>query len=669
MKRAARWTLLCVVGLVLLLLPACAPAATSEVLKPTSSGAPLPTPAAEATQAAPQTEAPQPAATAAPSIVPTPIFEKRIVELEWPSEMRLGDSDVLRLSLIPSVDGYTARAEFDEHPISTQEVPVRRPPGYTLSGVAHLDGIGFSISPSGDQTRLVPPGEPATWRWTIAPRASGQQRLAVSLLLRWQPDPGISGPVRESLAFDRGLDVQVRALLGFTRPQTFAFGLIGMLFGGGTSLFAFIWKRPRPALRRLTPNPALTLEKAPNMTLTGEETRLFQALFARYNRLVLESEFLSGYSGARTFLARPVLPDGRSDAATIVKIGPRSSVQREFENYETFVKDRLPPITARIQHAPVSAGGERAALQYTCIAEPGRLPVSLRQALLKNPDPDLIRKLFDTFGPHWWMQRQPYTFRVGLEYDCLLPPHLVVKPISTVDRTAELLDRSTVPTHLPLPGATVRLGSFAANELRADGTSWTLTADPIPGQPPLRVRWLANHAPAAGAAGIVTARRMDLLREYIAAFDPAGLTDPLERLEGWLQESLTATRSTIHGDLNLENVLVGPGNLVWMIDFAQTREGHPLFDFSHLASELVAHVLALQAGSAEAYLARLQTVGWPLLDVVEEVAQRCLFDPARPREYRLSLVLACLGALKYANLTPLARSCLYLTAAFSAQSL
>ncbi len=81
-------------------------------------------------------------------------------------------------------------------------------------------------------------------------------------------------------------------------------------------------------------------------------------------------------------------PNGRSDAYTIVKIGPRPDIQREYRNYETYVRDSLPPLTARIQRPPVTVrGSQRAALQYTFIAEPGRLPVSLRLALRENPMP------------------------------------------------------------------------------------------------------------------------------------------------------------------------------------------------------------------------------------------------------------------------------------------
>jgi hypothetical protein len=81
---------------------------------------------------------------------------------------------------------------------------------------------------------------------------------------------------------------------------------------------------------------------------------------------------------------------------------------------------------------------------------------------------------------------------------------------------------------------------------------------------------------------------------------------------------------------------------------------------------LVAHVLAPRCGSARAFLEQL-SAGDELLNAVEEIAGRCLFDPARPGEFHLALGLACLGALKFANLSPLSKHCLYLTAAFQAQ--
>lgn len=605
------------------------------------------------------TQAPRPTQASA---TPAPSIEKRVIELEWPARLRLGESDILRLALVPSEDGYTARAEFPEHPLATQDIQLKRPSGYTLYGIARLHGVGFEFAPTGDQRRMIPPAESVSWRWSISARQAGQQRLSVELSLRWEPDPGSPGPVGESLAFGRSLDVDVVSFMGLTQFQAVGLGLFSLLLGAGLGVILLLERRPSPVskLHTAPPNRNLRLEHTSQIHLTDEECQLVQALFGRYNRLILENEFLSGYSGARTFLARPLYKDGRADAATIVKIGSRSDVMREFHNYEAYVKDRLPPVTARIQRAPVTTRRSHlAALQYTFIAEPGRLPHSLRQTLLEQADPAPLSRLFETFGPNWWLQRQPYSFRLEQEYDRLLPPHWMLKPVLE-GKAHQTIGENPLASFQK--GEIVRLGDFARRELRASSDSWSLHSQPAAGEIPLRVRWLSPRPPRPGMLAAVTASRMDLLHDWTKDLDRFGLPDPLDRLDSWLDTTLQGARSTIHGDLNLENILVGPGDLVWLIDFSQTREGHTQLDFAHLSAEIAAHVLAPKAGSAQAFLEHIRE-GDGLLKTIQEMSQRCLFDPAQDRERQVALAVSCLGALKYTNLTPLSKHCLYLLAA------
>ena len=652
-----------------LLLAGCAPAATAAP-RPSKTVAAQPQPTSPPPTAAP---AALPTATPLgtsipPQVTPTAFIEGRLVEMEWPGRLRLGDSDVVRLALVPIKDGYQVEAEFPEHQIETQTVPIERPEGYQLYAYAVLDGVAFQISPPGEQEHLLPPGQTTTWRWTVQPRQSGQHGLSISLWLRWQPDPGQPGPERQALAFSRAILVQVSSFLGMSRPQALAAGVISLLFGSGLALFALVLSpRPRRAhLELRAPNQQLKIEPPPGLALSSEENQLLRALFGRYGRLVLQNEFLSGYSGARTFLALPLLPDGRADAQTIVKLGPTDAIRREFENYESYVKDTLPPITARIQHAPVSvSGGKTAALQYTFIAEPGRQPVSLRQALLENPDPALLFKLFETFGPNWWMQRQPYVFRAAEEYDRLLPPHYVLEPPGALARPSLVIDEHTSPSQLNLqPGQVVLVRRFALSELRRGGRSLTLRGTAAPGEAALRLRWLAERPPE-NSLGRVTADRSMLLEQMVSGFERFDLPDPLERLPALLAQTVMGTRSVIHGDLNLENILVGPGSFVWMIDFAQTRPGHPLFDFARLKAELIAQVLSRRSASPRQFLDLLRS-GDPLLAAVDEISAHCLFNPGQPGEARLANLLACLGALKFANLDENARRCLYVTAAYLA---
>ncbi len=702
--------------LVIVILAACGGAATTSVPAPTSAPAattaPTEAPAAQTTQAVESSAAPTstaevavtspPVITSVPTIGPTatPIVEERIVELEWPPEMRLGESDIVRIALIPSKDGYTVMAEFPEHQTITDTVPVERPGGFSLSASARLDGVGFDIEPAVEQVYGLPLDQPVTWRWTITPLAPNQQRLSILLKLVWTPQAGNPSPGRETVIYSKGLSVQVASFFGLTQREALAAGFLGLIFGSTFSLplaaYVLRPRRARPLLQTANPNAGLVIEHQPDLQLSAEESRLLKTLFRRYARVTLEAEFRSGYSGARTFLALPVRADGRADAYTIAKLGERDAIQREFENYEAFVKDTLPPMTARIQEAPVAptpgprlraaertpAGEGRAVIRYTFIAEPTRLPSSLRESLIANPDPSLLEKLFETFGPNWWMQRRPYTFRLAQEYDRMLPAHYVLEPLSVrssdfsrspaakAATTSRVLDGKQPPGQLSLQvGDVVAVKNLRVVERRMDGKSLSLNGEAPSGQPPLRARWLSLKSPN-GAAARVAATRETLLRDLVSGFDLHGLPDPFAKLPALLDERLIATQSTIHGDLNLENILVGPGGFVWLIDFAQTRDGHPLYDFAHLEAEIIAHVLAPKLASPAEILPALQANSLhPLLSTLHEIAARCLFNPSQPREYQLALYLACLGALKFVNLNARQKHVLYLTAAYLSQSL
>jgi hypothetical protein len=642
------------------------------------------TPAAQPTVVAPTaTQArtsPPDSPTPVPTLMaptPTPVVEQRVVELEWPGSLHLGDSDIIRLALVPSVEGYTVTTEFPDHQTVTQDVPVVRPSGYDLSAVARLDGVGFSLDPQGDQVLSLPVGETVVWRWSISPLAPGKQRLTVTLLLRWVPLPGTAGTIREAVAYSKGLDVRVNSFFGLTRGQAMTTGLFGLIFGGGLAIVALVYRprKPRSSMQVRRANPQTVIEKPAGLLVSSLDETLLRTLFDRYARLVIQSEFMSGYSGARTFLLLPLRLDGRADAYTIAKLGELKAIQNEYQNYETFVKHTLPPITARIQNPPVTVrGGKKAVLQYTFIGEPGSTPTSLRDALLADPDPSLLIKLFETFGPNWWMQRNPFIFRLAQEYDRMMPPHYVLEPDIG---SGVVLDGNEAPaSQVGLSvGERVTLRNFPQQEQRPDGRSFSLKGEVIPGQPLLRVHWMGRELPKRPTGRVIATREITL-RSYVSDFDRFGLPDPLEILPRILNENVIASKSTIHGDLNLENILVGPGGFVWLIDFATTREGHPQADFAHLEAEIIAHVIAPQLPSPDSYLAILEGDQrspfahlLPLVDALREIAARCLFDSSQQREYHLALYMSCLGALKYRNLEGDQKHLLYLTAAKLAQEL
>ena len=168
-RRQTIWIIILLgLALTLAFLAACAGAPTTQ--QPVATQAP----AEVQPTSVPPTPAPTRPLFPTPALVsPTPQVEARLVELEWPAQLRLGDSDVVRLALIPVAEGYQVRVDFPEHQTDTQEVPVQRVGGYDLWAVARLDGVGFDVSPQDEQVSALPEGEAVTWHWTLQPRPRG----------------------------------------------------------------------------------------------------------------------------------------------------------------------------------------------------------------------------------------------------------------------------------------------------------------------------------------------------------------------------------------------------------------------------------------------------------------------------------------------------------------
>jgi aminoglycoside phosphotransferase (APT) family kinase protein len=158
-----------------------------------------------------------------------------------------------------------------------------------------------------------------------------------------------------------------------------------------------------------------------------------------------------------------------------------------------------------------------------------------------------------------------------------------------------------------------------------------------------------------------------------------------------LQDFFKVKVSTIHGDLNLENILVDPDTRhLSLIDFVTARQGHALHDLLRLETEVVTKLVSAALAEANLSLDVLQTLyeqlhrvifyprqyssqeyphpalakAWAMLVAIRKMARKCLFDPDDWREYYCGLTLYMLGALKFKNLDQLPTAPLPKQAAF-----
>jgi len=155
------------------------------------------------------------------------------------------------------------------------------------------------------------------------------------------------------------------------------------------------------------------------------------------------------------------------------------------------------------------------------------------------------------------------------------------------------------------------------------------------------------------------------------------LPNPLAVLPDILSESRDVRVACIHGDLNLENILVDPeARDVRLIDFAMARRDHVLHDLLRLETGVVTWLLPevlAEAGlpletihglyeqlhcaarlfghfSAPQRLHPALRKTFVILATIRKMAREYLFDPNDWREYYQGLTLYLLGALKFKNL-------------------
>jgi hypothetical protein len=197
MSKIGRLLLLLGIGIIFLLMAACA-AAPETIVEPTQLTPVVPT-------EPPPTSVPTPTA---PGPTPTPIIEERFIEVEWPTNLNLGDSDIIRLALIPTTSGYTTQLEYPEHTVELEEVDVPYLAGYQAVAIARLDAVGMDFQPTGDQTQSLVEGESLYWRWTIYPQSAGRHRMSLSLSIYWEPLLE-GGRVAEVSLWQTGLEIIV----------------------------------------------------------------------------------------------------------------------------------------------------------------------------------------------------------------------------------------------------------------------------------------------------------------------------------------------------------------------------------------------------------------------------------------------------------------------------
>lgn len=168
------------------------------------------------------------------------------------------------------------------------------------------------------------------------------------------------------------------------------------------------------------------LMKPPNIDLSAMEQLLIQSVRPGFDAIIIEKEFLGGYSGTRVFLVLPIWPNGARAARIVTKIGPAMELSSERDKYQSIVAQDLPFTATQVRDYFEKDG--QAALNYVFVGGDalGKV-VSLEEYYLANSAEAVVstlQGLLDrALSENWYRQSQPLNRPFRDEYGRHLPSH------------------------------------------------------------------------------------------------------------------------------------------------------------------------------------------------------------------------------------------------------
>ncbi|HMR98354.1 MAG TPA: hypothetical protein PKE62_03785 [Anaerolineales bacterium] len=168
------------------------------------------------------------------SVIPTlspAIPERRRVTLEFPPQIRAGDSDIVRLTLeVDDLGNLTPTAEVGGNLVTGETVEI--PNLYETHNViaeARFDIAGMQVSPSGLASQPLSQGQSVSFYWSIRPDGVGVYRGTVWLYLRFRERS--SGAESQKAVSAQPVEIEAVNFLGLSGDLARSFGVVGSIAG------------------------------------------------------------------------------------------------------------------------------------------------------------------------------------------------------------------------------------------------------------------------------------------------------------------------------------------------------------------------------------------------------------------------------------------------------
>jgi hypothetical protein len=159
------------------------------------------------------------------------IPERRRLTLEFPPQIRAGDSDVVRLTLeVDDLGNVTPTAQIEGNVITGQVIEI--PNLYETHNViaeTRFDIAGMEVRPADSVSEPLLPGNSVTFYWSIRPPEAGVYNGTIWLHLRFVDKS--SGEESRKAVSAQLLEIEAVYLLGLSGNLARTTGVIGSIVG------------------------------------------------------------------------------------------------------------------------------------------------------------------------------------------------------------------------------------------------------------------------------------------------------------------------------------------------------------------------------------------------------------------------------------------------------
>jgi len=162
-------------------------------------------------------------------VIPFSVPENRILSLDYPQRIRIGDSDVIRLTLDMDNDGKLLTSVADGEEMSKGEIITSKNlyDTYNVFAEARLDMAGVNTRPSNTISETLLPGQKITFFWSVLPEDVGSYKGTVWFYLRFLPKSG-GEEIRQALSA-QSIVLEVTSFFGLSGSSTRWLGVISLV--------------------------------------------------------------------------------------------------------------------------------------------------------------------------------------------------------------------------------------------------------------------------------------------------------------------------------------------------------------------------------------------------------------------------------------------------------